>query len=222
MIDNISGTEVPYEVVGVVQDARLSDPRTDGDPAMYLSVLQAGSTALTVVIRTAGDPLASAAPVREIVRRLDRNALVTDVLTMDTIVDQAYADFRMVVRYLGLFAGIALLLAAVGLYGALAYHVGQQEHEIGVRVAIGATRADILGMVLRRGARLVLIGLLLGAAAAYPGTRLVQSLLFETAPLDWATYLGAALLLGLVATAACLLPALRAVRVEPLVVLRSE
>jgi ABC-type antimicrobial peptide transport system permease subunit len=89
-------------------------------------------------------------------------------------------------------------------------------------VAIGATRADILGMVLRRGARLVVIGLLLGAAAAYPGTRLVRSFLFETAPLDWATYLGAALLLGLVATAACLLPALRAVRVEPLVVLRSE
>jgi putative ABC transport system permease protein len=222
MIDNISGTEVPYEVVGVVQDARLSDPRTDGDPAMYLSSLQGGATALTVVIRTAGDPLASAAPVREIVRRLDRNALVTDVLTMNAVVDQAYAGFRRVVRYLGLFALIALLLAAVGLYGALAYHVGQQEHEIGVRLAIGATRADILGMVLRRGARLVLIGLFLGAAVAYPGTRLVQSLLFETAPLDWATYLGAALLLGLVAAAACLLPALRAVRVEPLVVLRSE
>jgi len=222
MIDNISGTEVPYEVVGVARDARLSDPRTDGDPAMYLSILQGGSTALTLVVRTSGDPMALAAPVRAIVRRLDRDALVTDVLTMEDVVDQANAGFRVVARYLGLFAVIALLLACVGLYGALAYHVSQQEHEIGVRMAVGAGRADILGLVLRRGAWLVGIGLLLGVAASYPGTKLVRSLLFETEPLDPATYLGAALLLGLAAAAACLVPALRATRVEPLVVLRSE
>jgi len=222
IINSLSGTEAPYEVVGVVGDARLSDPRTDGDPAIYLSVFQGAPTALRIVVRTAGEPMNVAAPLREIVRRLDRNALVSDVLTMDAVVDQAYADFRTVVRYLGLFAGIALLLAAVGLYGALAYHVSQQEHEIGVRLAIGASHGDILGMVLRRGALLVATGLLLGAAAAYPGTRLVRSLLFETAPLDPLTYVGAALLLGLVAAVACLVPALRAVRVEPLVVLRSE
>ncbi len=121
-----------------------------------------------------------------------------------------------------LFAAIALLLAAVGLYGALAYHVSQQEHEIGVRLAMGATRAGVLGLVLRRGGGLVAGGLLVGLAAAYPGTRLVRSLLFETAPLDPATYGGAVALLALVAATACLIPALRATRVDPAVVLRSE
>jgi putative ABC transport system permease protein len=156
------------------------------------------------------------------VRRHDRNALVTDVLKMDVILDEAFSDLRRVTRYLGLFACLALVLAAVGLYGALAYHVSQQEHEIGVRLAMGATRAGILSLVLRRGMRLVTAGLLLGLAASYPCTQLVRSLLFETAPLDPATYAAALLLLSLTATAAWLIPAMRATRVDPAVVLRSE
>jgi ABC-type antimicrobial peptide transport system permease subunit len=174
------------------------------------------------VVRTAGDPASLAGPIREIVRRRDRNALVTEVVTMDAVVDEAFADFRRVVRYLGLFAGVALLLAAVGLYGALAYHVSQQEHEIGVRLAIGATRASVLTMVARRGAWLVAAGLVLGVGAAYPSTRLVRSLLFETVPLDPLTYGSAVVLLGAVAATACLVPAVRAARVDPAVVLRSE
>jgi len=165
---------------------------------------------------------ASAYEALEIAKESDFDVLVTDVLTMDTVVDGAFTDFRRMVRYLGLFAGIALLLAAVGLYGALAYHVSQQEHEIGVRLAMGARRGGVLGLVLRRGGWLVAGGLLAGVAAAYPGTKLVRSLLFETVPLDPATYAGAVLLLGLVAAAACLVPALRATRVDPAVVLRSE
>ncbi len=109
----------------------------------------------------------------------------------------------------------------MGLYGALAYHVGRQEHEIGVRQALGATRARVLGLVLRRGGWLVFGGLALGVAVACPGTRLVRSLLVETTPLDPASYAGAALALVLVAAAACLVPALRATRVDPAVVLRS-
>jgi len=214
--------EDPCQIVGVVGSARLSEVRDGAEPAMYVPLLQTSPLSLRLVVRTAGDPLSLVAPLREIVRRLDRDALVTDVLSMAAAVDETYAGFRMVVRYLGLFAGIALLLAAVGLYAALAYHVSQQEHEIGVRMAVGAGRADIVGMVLRRGAWLVTIGVVLGVAAAYPGTKLVGSLLFETAPLDPAAYLCAALLLGLATAAACLVPALRATRVEPLVVLRSE
>jgi predicted permease len=224
LYDNLSlpPKEIPYQVVGVVRSARLADPREEADPAMYLSMLQVGPLAARIVVRTTGDPQGLAGPIREIVRRHDRNVLVTDVQTMDTIVDGAFTDFRRMVRYLGLFAGIALLLAAVGLYGALAYHVSQQQHEIGVRLALGATRGGVLGLVLRRGGWLVAIGLLLGVAAAYPGTRLVHDLLFETVPLDPATYLGAVLVLGLVAATACLVPALRATRVDPAVVLRSE
>jgi ABC-type antimicrobial peptide transport system permease subunit len=125
-------------------------------------------------------------------------------------------------RYLALFAAASLALAAIGLYGSLAYHVSRQEHEIGVRRALGATRAGILGLVLRRGGSIVAGGLVLGLAGAYPSTRLVRGVLFETTPLDPATYAGAALALGLVAAAACVLPGLRATRVDPAVVLRSE
>ena len=216
-------SDTAYEVVGVVRNARLADPRVDPDPAMYLSALQqAGPLALRMVVRTAGDPLSLLGTIRQIVRRHDRNVLVSGVQTMDAVVDGAFADFRRVVRYLGLFAGVALLLAAVGLYGAVAYHVSQQQHELGVRLAMGATRANVLALVLRRGAWLVAIGLVLGVAAAYPGTRLVRSLLFETAPLDPGTFAGAPLVLGMVAAAACLVPAVRATRVDPVEVLRNE
>jgi putative ABC transport system permease protein len=222
LIDSLRATEVAYQIVGLVRDARLSDPRVEGNPAMYLSFLQASPGPLRIVVRTAGPATDLAAPIREIVRRHDRDALMTDVSTMDAVVDESLAGFRRVVRYLGLFAGLALLLAAVGLYGALAYHVSQQEHELGVRLAMGATRVGILGLVFRRGAGLVVTGVLMGVAAAYPGTRLVRGLLFDTLPLDPAAYAGAALALGLVAAAACLVPAVRAIRVDPAVVLRSE
>jgi predicted permease len=213
---------VPYEVVGVVGSARLANPREEADPAMYLSMLQANQRSARIVVRTAGDPLALAGPIREIVRRRDPNVPVSDVQTMETVVDAAFTDFRRMVGYLGLFAGVALLLAAVGLYGSLAYYVSQQEHEIGVRIAMGATRGGILGLVLLRGAWLVAGGVVMGVAAAYPGTRLVRHLLFETVPLDPATYVSAVLVLGVVAATACFVPALRATRVDPAVVLRGE
>jgi ABC-type antimicrobial peptide transport system permease subunit len=222
--DNLSRPpkDIPYEVVGVVRSARLRGPREEANPAMYLSSLQASPISMRIVLRTAADPAAAVAPIREIVRRHDGNALVEDVRTMDEVVNGAFIDFRRVVRYLGLFALIALLLASVGLYGALAYHVSRQEREIGVRLALGSTRAAVLGLVLRRGGWLVIAGLTVGLAAAYPATRLVRSLLFEITPLDPASYAGSALGLALVAAAACLVPALRATRVDPAVVLRSE
>jgi putative ABC transport system permease protein len=214
--------EVAYEIVGVVRSARLASPRDEADPAMYLSIFQASPRSLRLVVRTSGDPSTAATPLRQIVARHDRNALVTGVQTMDAVVEGAFADFRRVAGYLALFAGVALLLAAVGLYGALAYHVSQQQHEIGVRLALGANRASVLGMVLRRGGSLVTAGLVVGLAAAQPGTQLVGSLLFETARLDPVTYSGAAVALGFVAAVACLVPALRATRVDPVDVLRSE
>jgi putative ABC transport system permease protein len=221
-INSLTSAEIPFQIVGVVRDARLSDQRVNGDPAMYMSILQTGPLRLRIAVRTSGEPEGVAKPIREILRRADRNALLTGAISMDAIVDEALSSFRTVARYLGLVAGIALLLAAIGLYGALAYHVSLQEHEIGIRLAMGSTRAGVVGMVLRRGAWLVTTGLILGLAGAYPGTILVRDLLFETIPLDPATYTGAVLMLGLVAAIACLVPAVRAMRVDPAITLRNE
>lgn len=222
LLDEINRTEVPYEIVGVVQTVHLSSPRVSADPAMYLSVLQASPTRLWIAVRTAGNVAALAGPIRQIVRQKDPGAMATSVVPMDEIIDASFVDFRRVVHHLGLLAAIAMLLAAIGLYGALAYYVSQQKHEIGVRLALGATRAGILGLILQRGAWLVAVGLFLGVAGAYPGTILIRDLLFHTVPLDPTTYLGAVLVLGLVAAAACLVPALRATRFDPATILRGE
>jgi len=222
LVDFINGAEIRYEIVGVIRDAHLSSARVGGDQVLYVSMLQANSLTMRTAVRTSGDAPGLAAPIRRIVGQQDRNALVADIATMGAIVDDAFADFRLVAKYLALCAGAALLLAAVGLYGSLAYYVSQQGHEIGVRMAMGATRGGILALVLRRGAWLVAGGVVVGVAAAYPGTRLVRHLLFETVPLDPATYASAVLVLGVVAATACLVPALRATRVDPAVVLRGE
>jgi ABC-type antimicrobial peptide transport system permease subunit len=141
---------------------------------------------------------------------------------MASVVDDGLADFRIVIVSLSLFAGLALVLTAIGLYGVLAYHVSQRMNEMGIRLAMGASNADLLGMILRKGLVLVGVGLLLGMAGAYPGTLLVRQLLFETQPLDPATYVGAAGFLVLVAALACLLPAWRATQVNLVDVLKRE
>ncbi|UCG86206.1 MAG: ABC transporter permease [Gemmatimonadota bacterium] len=214
--------EIPFEIVGVVQNARLNSPRVSGDPVLYLSALQARPTAMGIAIRSDGNPTVLFRSIREIVRRAEPDALITGVAPMGEIIDESLADFRRMARYLGLFAGIALLLAAVALYGAMSYHVTQQEHEIGVRVAVGETRPGIIGLVLRRGAGIVAVGLAVGLTFAYPGTTLVRDLLFETVPFDPTTYIGAVLVLTMVAAAACVLPAMRATRVDPAILLRGE
>jgi ABC-type antimicrobial peptide transport system permease subunit len=213
---------VRYQVIGVVGDVRLNDWRDEGDPAMYLAAAQRGDNEMRLAVRTTGDPSQLAEPIRQRVRQRDRNVLLADVTTMDSVLDDALSLLREVIRYLALFSGMALLLAAVGLYGALAYHVSQQKHEMGVRFAMGATRASILRLVLRRALLLVGIGLLFGMAGARPGTALIQQFLYGIQPLDLSTYVDAMLFIGVVATAACFLPAWRATRVHPIDVLRSE
>lgn len=222
IVNALNRREVAYEIVGVVSNVRLNSPRVSGDPVLYLSAFQAQPTWMGITVRSSGDPAALTASIRRIVRHTAPDALVTSVAAMEEIVARPLADFRRMVWYLGLFAGIALLLAVIGLYGALAYHVNQQEHEIGVRLAVGATRSDILGLVFRRGSGIVVIGLLLGLCVGYPGTALVRDLLFETAPLDPATYGVALLVLGLAAGTACLVPALRALRLDLAIMLRNE
>jgi putative ABC transport system permease protein len=141
---------------------------------------------------------------------------------MSSLLDDQVADFRMVIVSLVLFSGVALALTAIGLYGVLAYNVSQRFHEIGIRMAMGASNGNLLGMVLRRGLQLAGIGLIVGAVGAYPGSLLVRQLLFETTPFDPVSYVGAVGFLGVVAALACFFPAWRATKVDPMTVLRKE
>jgi predicted permease len=211
-----------FEVVGVVQDARINALRHAADAAFYMSSAQMAQARAQIAVRTAGDPNALVGPIDDLLRRKDPNVLFAKVSTMTSVLDGEVAGFRIVILSLLLFSVVALALTAIGLYGVLAYHVSQRLNEIGVRMAMGASNGDLLGMILRRGMLLAGFGLLLGVAGAYPGTLVLRQLLFETPPLDPATYVAAVGFLGLVAALACLLPAWRATRVDLVEVLRRE
>jgi putative ABC transport system permease protein len=210
-----------YEVVGIVADARVNELSRE-DPAFYLSAAQMNASALQLAVRTGRDPSALVEPIHQLLRRMDPNAVLSRPTTMRAVVDESLSGFRVVSLSAGLFAGLALLLVAIGLYGVLAYQVSQRSAEIGVRVALGASRRDVLGLVLKRGTALLVGGLLLGLFGSWTSARLIQRLLFQTGALDPAAYGSAVLLLAFVATMACLLPAWRAVRINPVEVLRKE
>ena len=216
------GQEGSFEVIGVVADAVLESATKGGkSAAMYLSAPQvAGIGALAV--RARGDSAGIGPAVRGVVRQLNPNVLLANERSMRSIVEEGTGDLRVVMRALMLFGAAALAVTAVGLFGALSYHVSRQRQEIGVRMAIGASRAGVLGLVLRRGATLAGAGLSLGAAGAVAASHLVSGQLFGTSPLDAATYAGALFVMALVASVACLLPAWRATQVSPLNALRGR
>ena len=211
-----------YYVIGVVADARINSLDGAPDAAAYMSTTQVGATRLQIAVRTTIDPAQLVSPIEDLLQRKDPNAVFSWPATMESVVDDELAGPRIITVSLSLFSGLALLLAAIGLYGVLAYHVGQRINEFGIRLAMGASAANLLGMVLRRGFLLVAIGLLVGIAAAYPGTLLIRQLLYETQTLDIKSYVAAAVFLGFVGAAACLLPAWRATRVDVVEVLRIE
>jgi putative ABC transport system permease protein len=217
------GQPVVIEVIGVAGDARLSSITSHPYHAMYTSYRQAPFfDRMGIAIRTSGDPATLVGPAREILRRKDRNIPLAEPATMSSVIDDAIADFRVVTFSLGLLSAIALLLAAVGLYGVLAYYVSQRYHEIGVRMALGASGSKLIALILNRGLALVGMGLFLGIAGSFAATRLLQTLLFETEPTDLVTFFSVSLFLSLVALLACLLPAWRALRVDPVDALRAE
>jgi putative ABC transport system permease protein len=153
---------------------------------------------------------------------VDSQIPVGDIHPMDDLIAVSLAQQRFNMLLLGLFAALAMVLAAVGIYGAMAYAVNQRRHEIGIRTALGAQRRDVLRLVMRDGAKIALFGIASGITGALALTRLMASLLFEVEPTDPATFAGVAILLALVALAACYIPARRATRVDPMVVLRYE
>jgi putative ABC transport system permease protein len=175
-----------------------------------------------VVIRAHGETPALAAAVRRELATIDPNQPIARVRTMDEWLTRAVAGPRYRTALFGLFAGLALALSAVGIYGVMSYSVGQRTREIGVRMALGARRWNVLGLVLRQGMGLVVIGVGIGLAGALALTRVIGSLLFEVGARDPATFSAVGILLAAVAFIACYVPARRATKVDPMVALRYE
>jgi putative ABC transport system permease protein len=217
-----SGAEA--EIVGVVADVRHKRFDQPVEPAYYLTLPQDQESidTMNLVVRTASDPLQVAPAVRRAVWEEDKDQPLEEIATMEQITAAATADSRFISIMLGAFALIALLLSAMGIYGVIAYSVAQRTREVGVRVALGAKRLDVLRLVIAQGMKLTLLGIAIGMSAALGLTQLMRSLLFGLSATDPLTFVAIAILLTFVALIACWIPARRAVKVDPMVAIRYE
>src|ERR1044072_3158706 len=214
---------VPLEIIGVTSDVRQTGLQADPYPGMFLPYTQyRSSVPLVFVLRSANDPSTVAAAVRQELRQVDAQLPVYDVKTMDQVLYTVTGRPRFLTFLLVVFAGVAVVLAAIGIYGIMSYTVAQGTREIGIRAALGAQRRDLLRMVLSKGLKLTLIGIALGVAGAFGLTRLMSNLLFGVSATDPLTFAGVTALLVVVAVAASYLPARRATKIDPLVALRYE
>ena len=210
------------EVVGIVGDIKFASLDADMRPTIYLPHTQLAIGLMTFVVRSAGDPLSQVAAVTGVVRGLDPELPLADVQTMQSVVDATIARPRTVAVLLTAFAVLALILAGVGVYGVMAYSVARRTQEIGVRMALGATPQSVFRMVLGQALKLVAAGVAIGLVAAGALTRLLETLLFETEPLDVWTFGATAVVLIAVATLASYVPARRGTRIAPVEALRAE
>ena len=212
------------EIVGVVGDEKLGSLDQRTTPVLYSSSFQTNDTELTLVVRANGDPANVTAAVRAEVASLDPNVLVNSAITLKTIIEDSPSVFmrRFPALLVGAFAGLAVLLSAIGIYGVLSYLVTQRTREIGVRMALGAQRSSILRLLLGEGMRLAALGIAIGLVAAAGATRLLATLLFGVLPTDPYVLLTVTGLIAVVTLAACSIPARRAMKVDPMVALRYE
>ncbi|MBI2516774.1 MAG: ABC transporter permease [Opitutae bacterium] len=214
-------------VVGVVQSVRHFGLQSEPQPEAYIPVDQSWEAPLlrsnmAVLLRTEGDPLRVASAARAAVTALDRDQPIGRITTMEITIGETLRQSRFSMLLLGIFAGVALTLAVVGIYGVVAWNVAQRTRELGIRSALGATRQDVVRLVIGQGMRVVLLGLVVGLGGSLALSRTLQTLLFETSAFDPWTFCLVAACLMVVALLACLLPALRATRISPLIALRSE
>jgi predicted permease len=226
-------------VVGVVEDVRNTSPDREPKPEIFVEYRQllalqqrTGDSSqrqeqlaigfLSFAVRTRGNPASAAPTVTRTVRSVDSNIGIDAMIPMERLVQSSVARPRFYAVLLGVFAGVAAVLAAIGIYGVLAYAVMQRTREIGIRVALGAPRGQVLALVLRSGLVLTTIGIGLGLIGAAAGTRVLQGMLFGMTPLDGRTFVAVSLLFGLVAMLACYMPARRATKVDPIIALRND
>jgi putative ABC transport system permease protein len=221
-IDMGGGAEKIKEIVGVVADVKNDDIDEAADPTAYEPHAQTPNRTMNLILRGANDPTQLVAAVRSEVRSLDPNLAVSDVKTLNQMIDERISAKRLLTYILAIFALCALVLASVGIYGVMSYAVTQRTQEIGIRMALGARAADVLRLVVGSGMTLALVGVGIGLAGAFAITRLLANLLYHVRPTDTLTFAGVATVLVTVALIACYIPARRATKVDPLVALRDE
>jgi len=222
ILDEESGKQEWREIVGVVGNVRHKALEIEVMPEAYFPYKQSPQNFMSLVVRTASDPSSLVAAIRSQVLSVDKDQPVSDVMTMEQRVARSVASRRFVMLLLGSFSVLALGMAAVGIYGVMAYLVIQRTQEIGIRMALGAQKRDVLKLVVGKGMALALIGAAIGLVASLFLTRLMRSLLFEVTPTDGLTFVIVSVVLLTVALLACYIPARRATRVDPLVALRYE
>ena len=216
------GKQVWREIVGVVGNVKHKALETDVMPEAYFPYQQSPGNFMNLVVHTTADPLSMVPAIRSQISGIDKDQPVSDIMTMEQRLAKSVASSRFVMLLLGSFSVLALGLAAIGIYGVMAYLVTQRTQEIGVRMALGAQKHDVLGLVVGKGMALAIIGAVIGLGASLALTRLMRSLLFEVTPTDWLTFAIASTVLLTVALLACYIPARRATKVDPLTALRYE
>ena len=221
-IDIGNGTDGFFRIVGVVGNVKYEGLDVTTDPTMYIPYAQDPFSTMWVLARTTSDPSVLIATARQTVRDVDAALPAFSITPLADVVSESVAERRFSMLLLVLFAGVALFLAAVGLYGVVSYTVSQRTHEIGLRMAIGAAPGSVMRMVVGGGMKLALLGVVLGIVAALGLANLVASMLFGVTPFDPVSYVATALVLLLVAALACFVPARRAMRVDPIIAMRQQ
>jgi putative ABC transport system permease protein len=216
------GPPLAGEIVGIVGDVKTDGIAADIYPMIYWPYFQFPQNFNAFVVRAERNPVRLVPAIKERIWSVDKNLPISKIATMDQLVSDSLARRRLYMVLLSVFASAALLLAAVGIYGAMSYSVSQRTNELGVRIALGAQARDVLMLVIKRGLSVAIAGMAIGIAAAFVLTRLMSSLLFGVRAIDPFTFGAVAGVLILVALAACFFPARRAARVDPITALRSD
>jgi putative ABC transport system permease protein len=211
-----------FEIVGIARNVKSAGLKAATEPAYYVPASQAPLVDMLVLVRTQGDPVSLIPTLRQAVWTIDPNQPIANITTMNEVISDNMSQARLNMILMAVFGGLALLLAAVGIYGLLSYAVTQRTQELGIRMALGAQVKDVLQLVLKQGMGLALLGEVIGLVAAFASTRILRGLLFGVTPTDPIIFLAVFQTLALVAFVACYLPARRATKVDPLVALRTE
>jgi putative ABC transport system permease protein len=210
------------QIVGVGRDIRQISLGAGANPEIYVPHAQSAWGFVNFFVRTDADPMSLAAGARNAIQEIDKDQPISNIATLDEVLDGSIADRRGLMFLMAIFAVVAMLLAAVGIYGVISHSVSQRTREIGIRVALGAQMREVLTLILRQGLVLIAAGAGLGLAVAALLTRLISGLLFEVSPTDLITFISVPAILSVVALAACYIPARRALSVDPITALRDE